>query len=188
MAGKTPFVQQGDIPEAEVLTTPAWTRSTEWFVSEGVRCHAWLYLPTSSNAPADREGNEPSEKKAPPVVILAHGMGAQKDFGLPTYAEAFANRGLASFVFDYRSFGGSDGMPRHLVHPWKHIQDYQSALAHVRSSGLDGRVDTSRLGLWGTSFAGGHVLEVAATDVASQGGDGNLGIKAIVSQVRLLRK
>lgn len=39
--------------------------------------------------------------------------------GLAKYAEAFAARGMASLVFDYRTFGGSDGMPRHVVDPWR---------------------------------------------------------------------
>lgn len=39
--------------------------------------------------------------------------------GLGKYAEAFAVRGMATFVFDYRTFGGSDGMPRNLVDPWR---------------------------------------------------------------------
>jgi hypothetical protein len=53
--------------------------------------------------------------------VLA-GMGAQKDMGLRFYAEAFASGGLAAFVFDYRSFGGSDGEPRHWVSPAQHVQ------------------------------------------------------------------
>jgi cephalosporin-C deacetylase-like acetyl esterase len=38
---------------------------------------------------------------------------------------------------------------------------------------LDG-IDPERIGIWGTSFAGGHVLVVAATDRR---------VRAIVSQV-----
>ncbi|CAN0385177.1 unnamed protein product [Pylaiella littoralis] len=111
---------------------------------------------------------------------MAHGMGGQKDMGLAKYAEAFAKRGIASLVFDYRTFGGSDGMPRHLVDPWRHVEDYISALDYIRGPSLADTVDSSRVALWGTSFSGGHVLNVAAADnVPTRVGD----IRAIVSQV-----
>jgi predicted alpha/beta-hydrolase family hydrolase len=38
----------------------------------------------------------------PPVLIMAHGMGAQKDIGLFMYAEKFVEAGMAVLVFDYR--------------------------------------------------------------------------------------
>jgi hypothetical protein len=57
-------------------------------------------------------------------------MGAQKDMGLNFYAEAFAAGGLAAFVFDYRSFGGSDGEPRQWVSPSRHVQVSSLATSH----------------------------------------------------------
>lgn len=39
----------------------------------------------------------------PPVVLMAHGLGVQKDIGLPPYAERFAKHALAVVLFDYRS-------------------------------------------------------------------------------------
>jgi hypothetical protein len=60
-------------------------------------------------------------RQSPHFPLLA-GMGAQKDMGLSFYAEAFAKGGLAAFVFDYRSFGGSDGEPRQWVSPSRHVQ------------------------------------------------------------------
>lgn len=60
------------------------------------------------------------------------------------------------------------------------MEDYIAALDYVRGPDLSGVVDSSRLALWGTSFSGGHVLNVAAADnVPSRVGD----IRAIVSQV-----
>lgn len=44
---------------------------------------------------------------------------SHQDMGLAKYAESFTERGLACLVFDYRTFGGSDGMPRHYVEPWR---------------------------------------------------------------------
>lgn len=53
------------------------------------------------------------------------------------------------------------------------LQDWHAAVQYVRTQ-LSGSVDSSRLCLWGTSFAGGHVLAVARDTP---------GITAIVSQV-----
>ncbi|MFH1137930.1 MAG: alpha/beta hydrolase [Pseudomonadota bacterium] len=117
------------------------------FTSLGLRCSGWLYLPL--------------QQPPPPVVVMAHGLGADKNFVLPNYAERFARDGLAVLLFDYRNFGDSAGEPRRLVHPQRHLEDWAAALAHVR--GLE-EVDGSRVGLWGTSFSGGHVIAAAALD------------------------
>lgn len=128
------------------------------FESAGSRCAGWLYLPTLPDEP-------------PPVVVMAHGLGGERDWRLPAFAERFGRRGVAAFVFDYRGFGDSEGDPRHVVSPSKQLADWSAALDHVRS--LD-EVDADRLGLWGTSFGGGHVVTTAARD-----GD----VDAVVAQV-----
>ena len=122
-----------------------WIRSSIDFVSGGSRCAAWLYLPTSVGRP--------------PVVIMAHGFGAERTFGLEPFAERFAQAGLAVFLFDYRCFGDSEGEPRNLVSPRRHLQDWEAALTHVKGLAA---IDASRIGLWGTSFSGGHVIVIAA--------------------------
>lgn len=122
------------------------------FVSEGVRCAAWLYRPEEP-AMAD-----PAD---PPVVVMAHGFGATRRMRLPAYAERFAERGLAVLLFDYRGFSDSDGRHRNVVDPSRHVADWQAAVEHARS--LDG-VDGDRLGVWGTSFSGGHALVTAARE------------------------
>eukprot|EP00775_Hariotina_reticulata_P004853 gene4853-5100_t len=107
---------------------------------------------------------------------MAHGMGGQKDFGLHKYASIFASHGIACFVFDYRGWGGSDGNPRHWLSARRHVADWKAAVRHVRADMTD-TVDASRLCLWGTSFAGGHVLVVASDpEFASD-------ITAVVTQV-----
>lgn len=70
----------------------------------------------------------------PPVVVLAHGLGSQKDFGLHLYADLFASDGFATFVFDYRTFGGSEGEPRHWVSSRRHIEDWFAAINYVKAS------------------------------------------------------
>lgn len=127
------------------------------FHSRGTRCAAWLYLP---------EGTA-----SPPVVIMAHGFAAERDFALPAYAKRFVAGGMAVFLFDYRYFGASDGDPRNLVDPHRQMEDWRSALARVRT--LDS-VDSGRIALWGSSFSGGHVLVLSSAE---------RGISATVSQV-----
>jgi uncharacterized protein len=127
------------------------------FLSRGTRCGAWLYTP--------------SAVKRPPVIVMAHGFAAEKTFGLPAFAERFAAAGMAVFVFDYRNFGESDGKPRNLVSPHRHIADWRSAIGFVRALP---DLDSGRMALWGSSFSGGHVIVAAAADPA---------IRAVVSQV-----
>ena len=92
------------------------------------------------------------------MVIMAHGFGAERTFGLPAYAERFLQRGMAAFLFDYRNFGDSDGEPRNLVSNHRHIKDWEAAVAHVR--GLPD-IDTEKIALWGSSYSGGHVIVTA---------------------------
>jgi uncharacterized protein len=133
------------------------TREEHVFRSKGVRCAAWLYRPTGACDP--------------PVVVMAHGFGAERAFGLEPFAERFAAAGIAVFAFDYRGFGASQGYPRNLVNPLRHLNDWKAALAYAR--GIPG-IDASRVGLWGSSYSGGHVIATAALD---------RGVSAVVSQV-----
>ncbi|GBF91668.1 alpha beta hydrolase [Raphidocelis subcapitata] len=149
------------------IDAAAFSRATERIPSRGELLEAWVYLPKGLSKP-------------PPVIIMAHGLGAQKDVGLGAYGERFAKAGIAAVVFDYRTFGGSDGEPRHWVSVTRHLQDYASVLDHVQSTNLGGRVDGGRVALWGVSFSGGHVMETAARL-------GPQRIKAIVANEPYLR-
>lgn len=119
-------------------------------------CRAWLYLPDSP-APA-------------PVIVMAHGLGGTRNMRLDAYAERFRSAGYACVLFDYRHFGASDGLPRQLLDIRLQQEDWAAAIQFAR--GLD-IVDPTMLILWGTSFAGGHVLAAAA-------GDGT--VSAVISQ------
>jgi len=127
------------------------------FLSEGKRCQGTLFLP--------------SQVSNPPVVVMAHGFCAERSFRLPAFAERFVAEGMAVFLFDYRNFGESEGRPRNLVSPRRHLQDWTAAIHHVRAFP---RINPHRLALWGTSFSGGHVIVTAARAQ---------GISAIVAQV-----
>ena len=119
------------------------------FLSGGVRCGADLYLPDVA--------------AASPLVIMAHGFGGERTFRLPAYAEHFARNGIAVLLFDYRTFGDSEGAPRNLVDPDWHIADWKAAIAHARTIP---DIDKERIALWGTSYSGGHCVVCAAQDAA----------------------
>ncbi|GAB2441597.1 alpha/beta hydrolase [Nocardia tengchongensis] len=112
----------------------------------------WLYLPSS---PAPH-----------PTVVMAHGIGGIKAAGLAPFAEFFADNGFAALVFDYRHWGRSGGSPRELLSIRRQREDYRTALAWARRHDS---LDNDRLFIWGTSFAGMHILDIAASDPALAG-------------------
>lgn len=153
-------------------------RATIW--SEGIALAAELHQPKLSAG------------QARPTIVLCHGWGGEMA-GLKRQAAAFATAGYTAITFDYRGWGESAGRPmltkpeaphrdgrpfsaevvelREVVHPWEHVQDIVSVLAWAVAQP---EVDAARLGLWGTSYGGGHVLFVTAYDAR---------VKATVAQV-----
>ncbi len=123
------------------------------FDSGGVRC-AGVHLPGQGDAFAGEDGRRP-------CVVLGHGWGGTVDSGLLPFAERFAAAGIDALAFDYRHFGSSDGEPRQLLSIPRQLEDYAAAIAYART--LEG-VDPDRIVVWGSSYAGGHVVPVAVTD------------------------
>ena len=95
------------------------------------------------------------------AVVLGHGLSAVHDQRLTAYAERFAAAGLAALVFDYRHFGASGGEPRQLFDIETQLADWRIALDHAR--GLQG---IERVGLFGSSFGGGHAITLATDSPA----------------------
>ncbi|WP_327324836.1 alpha/beta hydrolase [Streptomyces sp. NBC_01210] len=122
------------------------------FPSGKDQCAAW-HLPATSDAFAGAGGR--------PCVVMAPSFGGTRDGGLLKYAEGLAAAGLDVLLFDYRGFGGSTGTPRQHVSFLRQRQDYHAAIAAARR--LPG-IDPARIVLWGNSYAGGHVVVVAARD------------------------
>jgi fermentation-respiration switch protein FrsA (DUF1100 family) len=92
---------------------------------------------------------------------MAHGYNCLKEFFLDKYAAAVAGAGHVVLAYDHRNFGDSDGEPRQELDPWVQVRDYRHAITFAQT--LDG-VDPGRVGVWGSSYAGGHVLVVGAID------------------------
>jgi dienelactone hydrolase len=133
-----------------------------------------------------------SGEKPLPTIILCHGWGgvAQR---LRPEAVAFARAGYLAVTFDYRGWGPSEGRLvstkplsrgkpgeavtaevqeiREVVDPLDQTTDLANVIHWVHG---EKQCDQERIGLWGTSYSGGHVVYAAARDGR---------VKATVSQV-----
>jgi len=152
--------------------------------SEGTRMAGDLYYP-----PDWKEGERC------PGIVLCHGWGQSKDWGegkpFQKHAATFAANGWVALAFDYRGWGESSSrvvvkeelpaektevtarvqVVRQVVDPYEWAWDLRHALDFLEG---EPGVDAARLGIWGTSFAGGVVSWVAANDDR---------VKCVVSQV-----
>jgi len=109
-----------------------------------------------------------------PAVVMAGGWCYVKELIQPEYAKYFVEAGYACLIFDYRRFGGSTGMPRQHLVPEDQQEDYKNAITYLES--LE-EIDSDRIGIWGISYSGGHVLAVGATDPR---------VKCIVSNIAVV--
>jgi fermentation-respiration switch protein FrsA (DUF1100 family) len=130
----------------------------EFEADGGVKLRGWLYVPSG---PARRY----------PAITMAHGYAGVKEHGLEPFARAFADNGFVVLLHDHRGFGASEGQPRQDVDPWRQIADWRRAISFLEAQEV---VDAKRIGLWGTSYAGGHAIQLGATDRR---------LRAVVAQV-----
>lgn len=133
----------------------------EFPTEDGVTLRGWLYRP--------QEGSGPF-----PLIVMAHGFSATKEMHLDDFAEVFSAAGFLVLVYDNRNLGASDGEPRGELDPWQQVRDYRTAITWATARD---DVDASRVGVWGSSYSGGHVLVVAAQDRR---------VRCVVSQVPLI--
>ncbi len=118
------------------------------FDAEGTILRGWLYRPEQEKAPF-------------PLVVMTHGWAAVKEMYLDSYAEAFAQAGIATLVYDHRNFGASDGTRGQEIDPWALVRDYRHAITFAATLPDIAR---KRIGVWGTSYSGGHAIVVSALD------------------------
>jgi dienelactone hydrolase len=147
-------------------------------VSEGTRMSAEVFAPAGS------------EGRKLPTIVMSHGWGGTAA-GLRPDAIKFAQAGYLVVAFDYRGWGSSDsrlvaaGKPgkkdgklvaevkeiREVVDPIDQTADILNAISWAVG---DKQCDKDRVGIWGSSYSGGHVVYVAARDPR---------VRAFVSQV-----
>ncbi|THJ30667.1 alpha/beta hydrolase [Lampropedia aestuarii] len=113
----------------------------------------------------------PESTKKIPAVALAHGWAMVAGGDLEDYALQVATRGIAALSFDYRNLGKSDGKPRQHLDPHRQVEDFKAAISFLRTQKT---INPDQIGIWGSSYGGGHVLTVAATDPR---------VRCVVSQV-----
>jgi dienelactone hydrolase len=128
-----------------------------------------------------------------PVIVLCHGWGGTKSHLNQAIAPRFAAAGFVVLAFDYRGWGDSDSrlvvtgeMPkpdengrvtvealavRELVDPLDQQEDIDAAITFIEGEPY---ADPGRIGIWGSSFGGGHVIWRAAHDSR---------VKAVAAQV-----
>ena len=123
-------------------------KDVEFKTQDGVTLRGWHYLPDQ------RSGKVPT-------IVMAHGFSAVKEMYLDKFAEVFAEAGLGALVFDNRNFGASGGEPRQEIDPWEQVRDYRDAITFAETLP---ETDADRIGIWGSSYSGGHVLVVGAID------------------------
>ena len=149
-------------------------------ISEGTRMAAELFI------------LKENEDKALPTIIMCHGWGGVAEKLRPD-AVVFARAGYFVVAFDYRGWGASEGrvVPikplvrgkpgepivaevkeiREIVDPLDQTTDLANVIHWVHG---EKQCDKKRIGLWGSSYSGGHVVYAAAKDQR---------VKATVSQV-----
>jgi uncharacterized protein len=176
-------------PAAQPAARPAFTAPDDitfrraTIISEGTRMAAEVFALKSAG-----------DKKLP-TVLMAHGWGGTAA-QLRTVALDFARAGYFVVTFDYRGWGESDSRVlltgprpaaaggsrplrysaevqevREVVDPEDMLTDWLNAIHWLHG---EPQCDTSRIGIWGSSYSGGHVVAAAARDRR---------VKALVSQV-----
>lgn len=159
------------------------------YYSEGVPCYGKIFYPKDFDA-----------AKKTPAIVMGQGW-AGSHVSIEKYAAAFASHGLIAMTIDYRGWGNSSGNVR-LLSPvdlgggmekdenrhaivknatvWvkrtkldarDQQDDYRNAISFIQG---EAGVDPDRIGVWGSSYAGGNSLAVAGQDAR---------VKAIAIQI-----
>ncbi len=168
----------GQTPKAEPKSVPDDVQiESANIISEGTRISADVYTPKNTTGKL-------------PTIVMAHGWGGTAESLRPD-GIAFARAGFLVVAIDYRGWGKSDARVvtrskpelkdgklvaevtevRGVVDPIDQTADILSAINWVYGYT---QCDHEKIGIWGSSFSGGHVVYVAAREPR---------VKAFVSQV-----
>lgn len=132
------------------------------FYSEGVACKGDLFMPEGCDASNPR-----------PAIVVGHGFSGVKEV-LQFHGQYFADAGYVTLTIDYRTFGRSDGEPRGRLFPNWQVEDYKNAITWLQQRD---DVMADQIGIWGTSYGGGIVIQTAAYDRR---------VKCVVAQVPIM--
>lgn len=124
------------------------------FVTEGDTCSAMLHVPE------DADGMER------PGILMVGGWGSVQQALTHSFVSRFVAAGYAVMEFDFPGWGLSGGWPRQDINPWRRVRAANDALAHLKSQP---QVIAHRIVVWGTSFGGGHVVDLVTQHPDLQG-------------------
>ncbi|KAF7941723.1 uncharacterized protein EAE97_006560 [Botrytis byssoidea] len=96
-----------------------------------------------------------------PAIIMTHGFNCVKEMLLPEIARRFQGIGYNALIYDPRSIGDSDRLPRNQISPLQQAKDLSDIITHI--SPLPD-VDSRRIILWGMSFGATVSACTAAVD------------------------
>ncbi|MCP3889485.1 MAG: alpha/beta hydrolase [Desulfobulbaceae bacterium] len=120
------------------------------FFSEGLKVVGNLYLP----------GDYKQGQKYPAIVVVGP-KGSVKEQTAGIYAKKLSEAGFIALVIDHRTYGESDGEPRHYENPYMKVEDVKNATSYIGSLA---DVDTSRIGMLGVCNGGGFGAAAAIYD------------------------
>lgn len=187
--------------EKDVENYPKVVQRSVTLWSDGTRLAGDLFYP---------KGVKEGEKL--PAIVLCHGWGGTKSHLNQSIAPWFASEGYVVLAFDYRGWGESDSrlvvrgeMPkpdedgyvtvkaqaiREVVDPVDQQMDIDAAFSFIEGESM---VDTKRIGIWGSSFGGGHVVWRTSHDsrvacaVAQVGGVGEATLNKLPPSLAKMR-
>lgn len=138
-------------PDTSDVTTKT-IKST--FATGGDTCSAMLHLPDGA---VDEQL---------PGILMVGGWGSVQQALTVSFVNRFVAAGYAVMEFDFPGWGLSGGWPRQDISPWRRVKAASAALAHLKSQP---QVAAHRILVWGTSFGGGHVVDLATQHPDLQG-------------------
>ena len=174
-----------------LLFAPNALAQIAWEAPDGIDWRAETIYSEGTRLAAEIFSAKDNSGEKLPCILMAHGWGGTVR-GLRRDAVEFAKAGYLAVAFDYRGWGNSEprvilaepepeGTPRRfeaeviaireVVDPVEQGRDWLNALHWLQSEPM---CNTSRIGVWGSSYSGGHVLYAAAHDKR---------VKAVFSQV-----
>ncbi|KAF9892642.1 hypothetical protein FE257_001044 [Aspergillus nanangensis] len=108
--------------------------------------------------------------KGGPAVVVNGAFMCPKEIFVAGIAAWFGRNGLTALVYDARTIGTSDGLPRNDLDPQKMAEDNSDAVTFLQKEGW---VDPDRIAIWGFFYSSGIALEAAAFDKR---------VKAVIAQ------
>ena len=132
------------------------------FDAEGTTLRGWLYVPDGASGPA-------------PTIVMCHGFSAVKEMYLDAFAEVFCDAGLRArwSTTTATSARATASRGRRSTRGRRCATTATRSRTRARATEVDG----DRIGVWGSSYSGAHVLVVGAIDRR---------VKCVVAQVPLI--